>query len=109
MAVETDADLAAFFDEDAFAEAATWQLSGGGSESVSVIVNRGDRQASFGTAQIKRQGWKIMIRTSEIPDGAGQGDTLVLTTPVGGSKTLKLGRLIADETRAVTFFKGDPQ
>lgn len=53
MAVETSADLASMFDEDEFAEAASYlsPAPGASAEPCSVIVDRGQGRARFGAGE----------------------------------------------------------
>lgn len=67
MAVESAEDLAAFFDPDEFAQAATYTPSGGSAVDCDVLINRADRDlgGAFDTRTIT-EGITISARKAQI-------------------------------------------
>lgn len=79
MAVETAADLAAFFDTDEFAVAATYYPAGGAGVAVSVIhdapYNTFDVAAEAGIARVAR---RVLLRAGELACDPAPGDVILL-------------------------------
>lgn len=72
MAVETDADLAGMFDEDEFAESASYVGPAGGAGIVcSVIVDRGQGRQQFDAGQPKGTGSERQLWVQKTIDDAG--------------------------------------
>lgn len=80
MAVETDADRAAFVAADEFAVAVAW-IHGAGTASLTAIFD--DGYQLFGTDMldggVEGAVPQIMAVSSAIPAGAAQGDTVAVT------------------------------
>lgn len=97
MAVETAADLAAFFDTDEFAVAGTYYPQSGPSAPVTVILDQGEETISLSTGGTTGRRRIALVRASELPTNAPRdGDTL----EVGGEVMLvKKGE--ADESGSV--------
>ena len=97
MALETAVDLAAFFDSDAFAVAATYTPAGGGApQSVDVIFDATAPKESAGDGElavVKRR--RLLVRRAQCD-----------TAPAKGSTWLVAG--VSYRARAVEAWREDP-
>jgi hypothetical protein len=66
MAIESAADLAAMFDVDAFAEAATYRPLREAPFACVVIVDRGDGAQALGAIEVRRADATLHIRVAEV-------------------------------------------
>lgn len=78
MPVESDADRAAFFDTDEFANAGLWTLAAGGAPwSVPVILDREHQIVDVGEGPgVQQEIPMARCRAVDLPTGYGKGDTL---------------------------------
>ena len=82
MAVETAAELAAFFDTDGFALAATYKAGGVGTgTAVSVIRDTPTRFEAFDNARLRSDSAVFLARAADMP-AAAAGDTLTIGAAV---------------------------
>lgn len=88
MAVETDEDRALFVDADEFACAVSW-TRGASTASFSAIFDEG--YLAIASPMLDRGGEgaepRILCRSSDLPFGARQGDSVVVVHPVTGVST----------------------
>jgi len=99
MAVESAADLAAFFDPNEFAETVTWTpKAGGGSSSVDLILDQKAERNDFLTPGVVSEQWAAWVMGSAVPGGVPvMGDSFVAAR---GTFEV-LNDPIADDTGAV--------
>lgn len=82
MAVETDDDLATFFDPDEHGVAAVYKVGGSGAgSSVNLIRNQPDVVTGFGETRIRSETTTFQGRVSDMPSLA-KGDTLTIGAAV---------------------------
>ena len=77
MAVESAADLAVFFDADAFARAAVYIAKSGVLSNVTVILDEPVDEAALGARGVSRRRRSVQLRASEIAEPAA-GDVVQL-------------------------------
>lgn len=94
MPVETAADLASFFDEDEFSEAASYLAPGVGATAVDcvVIVDRGQGRMPFngGEQRLAASERHIWVRRSDLASVARNGSFTVADPDGGAPEVLRV-------------------
>ncbi len=97
MPVESDADLAAFFNADEFGQAATFTPAAGPpSIPITVIVSRPREESPLGELGVVVDRGSVRARVSEFAGATPRGGTLVI-----GSESFTVTKAPLDETRRV--------
>ncbi|MBD8875432.1 head-tail joining protein [Roseibium polysiphoniae] len=78
MALDLEADLAAFFSTDDFAMVAAYALEGGGAGTLVGIFDRPDSITELGEAGFVASAPTFTVQTSTIPAGLAEDDTLTI-------------------------------
>ncbi|MCG8694921.1 MAG: hypothetical protein MI806_27255 [Minwuiales bacterium] len=92
MPVEDAADRAAFFDEDAFAEPATYTPAGGAATPISVMFDRAKVVNDLGPLGVSATQKRIRFLRDQIVDPK-QDDTVLI-----GGTTYRVGPVTSDIT-----------
>ena len=78
MAVESAADLAAFFDTAEFAVTATWQTAGGSADLPVIFDAEHLALASLAEVALSTASPQLLCRAADLPAGAAAGDTVTV-------------------------------
>ena len=96
MPVESDADLASFFNTDEFAVSATYTPADGVAVAVTVIDSRPKRDGDTGIVGIQATAHQALIRAAELGETPARGDQLDIA-----DECFTVRKATPDETRRV--------
>lgn len=112
MPVETDADRAAFLDVDEFGAVASWSVGGNPPVDIPCIFDDDYLLLQAGDFDAGQEGSqpRILVRSSDVPAGAGHGDAITVTSEVipGGAASFVLVEMQPDGTGMSTMRLQEP-
>lgn len=100
MAIETDADRAAFLDPEEFGAVAIWTSASGAKPAINVIYD--DTFVALGGADLELTAegsrLQLMVRSRDVPGDAAHDDVITVTNDVLGTKNFTVLEFQPDGT-----------